>query len=443
MGVYNIEMGDRRKDEREERAVEFFCYINGQRFDSTTFDISPGGAFLRTDHDLEVGVTAIVAPKGERDRVTTQGNSPAVDMGAVLVGVVIRKQKEPVAGVGIEWVRCVSRNGIQALFDLMAFYLGLFPASLPMPMPSVANANSVAYDFQRKRFFIPKILSRAARSKGQDEAKRALAEAAKSVVNQMKCGPQKEEEAKEEEKDLGSLLRPDGEVEETRPYVADLEMESVLVEEPARAEADSARPTVEDAEAPPPEEEATIQFVPDSDSLPTVPEMPAVRIEDFPADDPLGLSTVSEMPAVKIPESSPAEVVEPPDFMRDEWTGPVTTVVDRKDSWVPVTVGVEFFGGGEVRRGTVRFIGVDGLYLMSKRVPGDLEGKVIVMYPVPVHGKAKPIYLVCAVNRIDRIAEGGLSGVELEILSARKEPVPGLFKRYVKYLYFRMLFEDG
>ncbi|MFH1530714.1 MAG: PilZ domain-containing protein [Pseudomonadota bacterium] len=429
MGVYNIDTGDRRGNERQERSVEFFCYINGQRFDSTTFDISAGGVFLRTDHALDVGVTAIVAPKGERDRVTTQGNAPAVDIGAVLVGLVVRKQEEPVRGVGIQWVRCVSRNGIQAVFDLLAFYLGLFPASLPMPMPSVAAADSVAYDFQRKRFYIPKILSRAARSKEQDEAKRALAEAAKSVVEQMTRGPQKKKE-EEPSPTLASLLRPNAgapfeDDEQTRPYVAELEMESVLVEE---SEAGPPAPALD------PES--------DFDAFPTVPEMPAFKLEDLPDDDPLGLKTVPEMPVVRIPESSPSEVMEAPEYLQDEWTGPVTSVIDRKDSWVPITVGVEFFGGGEVRQGTVRFIGVDGLYLLSRRVPGDIEGKVIITYPIPVEGTMTVIYLICSVGRIDRIVEGGLSGIELEICCVRKEPVPGLFKRYVKYLYFRMLSEE-
>jgi hypothetical protein len=422
MGVYNIEMGDRRKHERDERAVEFFCYINGQRFDSTTFDISAGGALLRTDYELVIGATAIVAPKGERDRANTAGNAPAVDIGAVLVGVVVRTHEGPVRGVGIEWVRCVSRNGIQAVFDLLAFYLGLFPASLPMPMPSVAASDSVAYDFQRKRFFIPKVLSSAARAKEKDEAKRALAEAAKSVVEQMKRGPLKKEEAPAPT--VASLRRPPSPApppvpdddEHTRPYVAELEMESVLDDTLATEESEQ--------------------------GMATVPEMPAIHVEALPADDPLGLRTVPEMAAVEVPRMSPSEVMSPPEYMHDEWTGPVTSVVDRKDSWVPVKVGVEFFGGGEVRQGTVRFLGVDGLYLMSRRVPGDLEGKVIVTYPVPVEGKVRPIYLVCVVGRIDRIADGGFSGIELEVRAVRKEPVPGLFKRYVKYLYFRMLSDD-
>ena len=392
MGVYNIEMGDRRKHDRQEKAIEFFCYINGQRFDSTTFDISKGGVFLRTDYELAVGTSAIVAPKGERERVSTSGNAPAVDVGAILVGLVVRKQDEPVHGVGIEWVRCVSRNGIQAVFDLLAFYLGLFPASLPMPMPSIAAAETVAYDFKRRQFFIPKILSSAARAKERGSARSALAQAAKSVVEQMKQGPLKKAEV---QPTLTSLLRPQTtppppveEDEPTRPYV-DLEMESVLVDE-------------------------------SEDGLPTVPDMPAVRI-----------------PAV-----SPPEIMDPPDCVQDQWTGPVKSVIDRKDSWIPVNVGVEFFAGGEVRQGTVRFIGVDGLYLMSNRVPGDIEGKVIITYPVPVEGAVKAIYLVCDLGRVDRIAEGGLSGIELEIRSVRKEPAPGLFKRYVKYLYIRMLSEE-
>jgi len=153
-------------------------------------------------------------------------------------------------------------------------------------------------------------------------------------------------------------------------------------------------------------------------------------------------TTTEEMPAVQVPETSPNEVLEPPDYARGELTGPVTDVIEHRDSWVPVSVGVEFFGGGEVRQGTVRFIGADGLYLISTRVPGDIEGTVIITYPIPLKGRTKAIYLICNVGRIDRIAEGGLSGIELEIRSVRKESVPGLFKRYIKYLYFRMLSED-
>ena len=355
MGVYNIDNRDRREHEREKRTVEFFCYVNGQRFDSTSFDISAGGAFLRTDHELTDGITALVAPKGERVKAE----------GAVLVGQVVRQQDDPVKGVAIKWVRCVSRKGIQPVFDLLAFYLGLFPASLPMPMPSVANAETVAYDFQRRRFFIPRILSSASRSKEKDEAKRALAEAAKSVVDQMMTYPSRDQAQKAQEATVAPAPAPD-------------------------------------------------------DSLPTV----------------------QEMPAVILPMESPAEISEPPEYMQDEWTGPVTSVVDRRDSWVPVTVAVEFFSGGIVRRGTVRFIGADGLYLISQRVPGDLDGAVIITYPVPVKGNPLSLYLVCKVVRIDRIVEGGVSGLELEIRSVRKEPVQGLFKRYVKYLYFRMFSEE-
>ena len=361
MGVYNIDVGDRRKHEREERAVEFFCYIESQRFDSTSFDISAGGAFLRTDHELADGITALVAPKGER----------GAD-GAVLVGQVVRRQDDPVMGVAIKWVRCVSRKGIQSVFDLLAFYLGLFPASLPMPMPSVAHAETVAYDFQRRRFFIPRILSSASRSKKKDEAKRALAEAAESVVDQMMTYPGREP-----------------------------------VEDPSKL-AERSRATVDAAPVP-------------EDSLPTV----------------------QEMPAAVLPMESSAEITGLLEDIRDERTGPVTRVIDRRDSWVPVTVGVEFFSCGIVRRGTVRFIGADGLYLISPRVPGDLDGAVVITYPVPVKGNPLSLFLVCKVVRIDRIVEGGVSGLELEIRSVRKEPVQGLFKRYVKYLYFRMFSEEG
>ena len=177
------------------------------------------------------------------------------------------------------------------------------------------------------------------------------------------------------------------------------------------------------------------------DQIMTDPSREPATVAPAPMPDD-ALPTVQEMPAVILPEESPAEIAKPTEYMEDDWTGPVTSVIDRRDSWVPVKVGVEFFSCGTVRRGTVRFIGADGLYLISTRVPGDLDGAVVVTYPVPVKGDPQSIYLVCKVVRIDRIVEGGVSGLELEIRSVRKEPVQGLFKRYVKHLCFRMFSED-
>jgi hypothetical protein len=140
-----------------------------------------------------------------------------------------------------------------------------------------------------------------------------------------------------------------------------------------------------------------------------------------------------------MPPAGGTQEGEAPEYVRDEWTGPVSGILERRDSWVPVTVGVEFFADGQVRTGTVRFLGADGLYLVSPRVAGDLTGTVIVTYPVPVEGRISGLVLVCTVRGIDRISDGGLAGLDLEIRGIRKEPAPGLFRRYVRYLYVQML----
>ncbi|MBM4372450.1 MAG: PilZ domain-containing protein [Deltaproteobacteria bacterium] len=340
MGVFTVG-DDRRAHPRERRPVEFRCYIEGHRFDASCFDISAGGAFLRTERDLAPGVVAVVGPRGEPPRPPSGGTGPVPDVAAVLVGRVVRRQEQPVRGVAIQWMRCVSRRGIQPIFDLLAFGLGLFPSALPLPMPSVARSEAVGYDFLRRSFFVPRELSLGARAAAPGEARRTLEEAAAAVG----------------------------------------------VREPAR----------------------------------TTPA---------PAPGP------SAPPAPVLPPAAPA------DGSADGWTGPVTGLVDRRDSWVPLETAVEFFADGQVLRGTVRFVWMDGLYLISPRVPGDLRGVVVVTFPVPLQGGPRDLVLVTSIRHIDRIAENGLSGLELEIRSVRREPVPGLFPRYVRHLCVRMLAEE-
>ena len=138
---------DRRQHERRQKVIRFQCYIDGHRFDTASLDISTGGAFLETDDDIRMGAVVMIVPVREMKK----------KLPVVLVGTVVRKQLDPTAGLGIEWHKCVTRNGIQQIFDFMAFYLDLYPSHLPLPAPGVSQSKVVAYDFRRGHFYIPNL----------------------------------------------------------------------------------------------------------------------------------------------------------------------------------------------------------------------------------------------------------------------------------------------
>ena len=51
---------ERRQHPRRVSRQDVFCYIDGNRFDACSEDLSAGGMFLRTDGRVEVAVGTIV-----------------------------------------------------------------------------------------------------------------------------------------------------------------------------------------------------------------------------------------------------------------------------------------------------------------------------------------------------------------------------------------------
>ena len=108
---------EKRRHPRFKAAHRTWCYLDGTRFDAQTPDIGAGGVFLRTDDPIPVGMLVVVVLDGE------------IGMGELthLVGRVVRTQREPVAGVGVRWLRAVSVHSEERLRSFLASSLGMAP----------------------------------------------------------------------------------------------------------------------------------------------------------------------------------------------------------------------------------------------------------------------------------------------------------------------------
>jgi len=90
---------DKRIHARRLLEEDIYCYLDGQRFDANSRDISAGGLFLRTERDVPLGsVLAVVFRTDEGE-----GGAPIF-----LLGMVVRRQLTPIPGIGLAWTRATT-----------------------------------------------------------------------------------------------------------------------------------------------------------------------------------------------------------------------------------------------------------------------------------------------------------------------------------------------
>ena len=97
---------------------------------------------------------------------------------------------------------------------------------------------------------------------------------------------------------------------------------------------------------------------------------------------------------------------------------------------------------GEVRA-IIHDIGLEALLLI---IPGaEISGleRLTVVLPIPYRTDKVEVRLLCTVTQVVPLSEHGATGYRLRILSVEQETVPGLYKRYVKYLFEQGLFKQG
>ncbi len=87
----------------------------------------------------------------------------ANDFPVMLIGRVIRRQVAPqTPGYGVQWLRCLTKKGMQAIYHFIASYPEFSQMTLPFADNEVMKAPVVGYDFQTNSFYIPAIPNKGA-----------------------------------------------------------------------------------------------------------------------------------------------------------------------------------------------------------------------------------------------------------------------------------------
>ena len=108
-----LDAQERRGAERHDVRRWSCCYLDGNRFDTESLDISASGVFLETDRQVPRGAPMVVV--FDQDAGTP----------IYLVGRVVRQQKNP-AGLGVIWVRAITsaEKAVMVQFLETVLFLG-------------------------------------------------------------------------------------------------------------------------------------------------------------------------------------------------------------------------------------------------------------------------------------------------------------------------------
>lgn len=144
---------DRRKHPRFERGDKFKCFVGGQRFTAQAVNQGPGGAFIETDRVVKPG-SLIILEVAQAGMADSGGGRPHI------VGKVLYFALKPSRGIGVQWIKAVSLDGVAGLQMFLADYFGVeLTEEALSALPGVANELPVSYDFTSKRVLIERALA--------------------------------------------------------------------------------------------------------------------------------------------------------------------------------------------------------------------------------------------------------------------------------------------
>ncbi len=107
---------ERRRYERRELKADVYCYIEGQRVDVSSSDISQGGMFIETEQPVLPGTELAVVVKAD----LLEGRRPVF-----LTARVMRRQAVPVKGIGVRWEKATTPGDEASLKEFLQKNLGI------------------------------------------------------------------------------------------------------------------------------------------------------------------------------------------------------------------------------------------------------------------------------------------------------------------------------
>jgi len=107
---------ERRRYERRELNADVYCYLEGQRVDVRSTDVSVGGMFIETEQPILPGTELAVVMKAQ----LTAGERPVF-----LSARVMRRQTQPVSGIGIRWENATTPGSTEVLKEFLRSMFGI------------------------------------------------------------------------------------------------------------------------------------------------------------------------------------------------------------------------------------------------------------------------------------------------------------------------------
>ena len=111
---------ERRQHPRRSFEGDVYTYIDGNRLDSESIDVSEGGALFRTDQELPIGAHVAMVFKKQ-----AQLKEPVF-----LIGRVQRRHTDLCPGVGLQWTKAVTQAAPSELIWFLATVLGVKDAQV-------------------------------------------------------------------------------------------------------------------------------------------------------------------------------------------------------------------------------------------------------------------------------------------------------------------------
>jgi len=376
---------DRREHDRTAVKIPFFCYVDGQRFDTDAMDLSPGGAFLRTEDDVRISAPVLMLPKIAKTK------KPAI----LVVGHIVRRKRESPKGLGIRWRKVVSRGGVSLILKLVNLVPDMFPDDVPAPTREFAEAAVVGYSFKDNAYFMAKLPG-------------------SSTGGRKRAAP----------------ASPSQQGHRPPPPKAD---KPALHMDPPKSHSHRVE-THHDLKSP------TSYWGLDGEATKVVPEE---RVRG-PNPTPARQREAKVEPTAQPSKEAAPSIASPGTFKRAAGIGPLTEALAYEQAQIPVSIKVRVNWGGKKQIGVLLRVGMSDCFVACPDAfAGDIsaDDPVEVRLTIDLHSRTHEVNLCCRliVFGLDPITNR--EGLALSIRAVEQPASPGLFERYVKYLYYHMINE--
>jgi hypothetical protein len=374
---------ERREHPRKAVKIPFFCYVDGQRFDTDALDLSPGGAFLRTDESVRIGAPVLLLPKVAKSKKAI----------VLAVGHVVRQRRTGEVGLGIRWAKVISRGGIKVILKLANLVPEMFPKELPAPTREFAEAPVVGYSFKQNDYFLAN--APAAPGGGTDVADTSVA-------------------------------RPGG--NKGRP-LSPQEKPALHMD-------------------PPPSTTQRVETHHDLRSPTSYWGLEGEKTDVLSKQRSRGpiATTAPKREARAAPTARPksaavSTLAEPNKFSKTLGTGPLTEVLAYEQAQMVVNSKVQLKCEDRRLDGVLLRVGMSDCFVACPDlITGDIapNQRVDVQLKIDLQTRVYTITLCCRLLVFGLDPRTDREGMVLTIRAVEQPRSPGLFERYVKYLYYQM-----